>query len=57
MECDGDDYGVLVICAPRLLKKSYGHVFLASMPPMARTRNIEDVQRFFARVCQDSNNS
>ena len=46
---DGTDRGVLVICDPRLLKKGYGHVFLNSMPPMARTRDIADVKRFFGQ--------
>ncbi len=41
------DRGVLVLCDPRLLSKSYGRVFLASLPPFARTREIADVQRFF----------
>jgi ATP-dependent DNA helicase DinG len=45
---DESDRGVLVVCDPRLLKKGYGHTFLASMPPMARTRELVDVQRFFA---------
>ncbi len=45
---DETDRGVLVICDPRLLSKGYGHTFLKSMPPMARTRDIADVQRFFA---------
>jgi ATP-dependent DNA helicase DinG len=45
---DEDDRGVLVICDPRLLKKGYGHTFLNSMPPMARTRELADVQRFFS---------
>ncbi len=44
---DEHDHGVLVICDPRLLKRGYGHVFLESMPPMARTRDLADVQRFF----------
>ncbi|MET0024275.1 MAG: ATP-dependent DNA helicase [Sedimenticola sp.] len=44
---DVTDRGVLVICDPRLLKRGYGHVFLDSMPPMARTRDIADVQNFF----------
>jgi ATP-dependent DNA helicase DinG len=44
---DETDRGVLVICDPRLLKKGYGHLFLESMPPMARTRELEDVIRFF----------
>jgi ATP-dependent DNA helicase DinG len=44
---DVSDRGVLVICDPRLLKRGYGHVFLESMPAMARTRDLADVQRFF----------
>jgi ATP-dependent DNA helicase DinG len=44
---DVTDRGVLVICDPRLLKRGYGHVFLDSMPPMARTRDPADVLRFF----------
>jgi ATP-dependent DNA helicase DinG len=42
------DRGVLVVCDPRLLRKSYGHTFLASLPPMARTRDIGQVRDFFA---------
>ncbi len=47
---DETDRGVLVICDPRLLSKGYGHTFLNSMPPMARTRVLEDVQEFFAAI-------
>jgi ATP-dependent DNA helicase DinG len=43
------DRGVLVLCDPRLSGKSYGRVFLDSLPPFARTRHVEDVQAFFAR--------
>ena len=42
------DRGVLVLCDPRLLGKSYGRVFLDSLPPLPRTRSIGDVQAFFA---------
>ncbi len=45
---DETDRGVLVICDPRLLSKGYGHTFLNSMPPMARTRELGDVREFFA---------
>jgi ATP-dependent DNA helicase DinG len=38
----------LMVCDPRLLKKSYGQMFLDSVPAMKRSREIEDVQRFFA---------
>ncbi len=44
---DAADRGVLVVCDPRLLSRPYGHAFLASLPPMARTRDLEDVRRFF----------
>jgi len=31
-----------------LLLCSYGHAFLASLPPMLRSRDLRDMQRFFA---------
>lgn len=43
---DVDDRGVLMICDPRLLSRSYGRVFLDSLPPMARTRHLERVTAF-----------
>jgi ATP-dependent DNA helicase DinG len=45
---DVDDRGVLVICDPRLVGKSYGRVFLNSLPPMRRTRSFDEVEAFFA---------
>ena len=42
-----EDRGVLVLCDPRLLGKSYGRIFLDSLPPLPRTRLLADVQRFF----------
>jgi ATP-dependent DNA helicase DinG len=44
---DETDRGVLMVCDPRLLKRSYGQIFLDSVPAMKRTRNIEDVRAFF----------
>jgi len=41
------DHGVLVLCDPRLLGKSYGKLFLDSLPPIPRTRDVADVQAFF----------
>jgi ATP-dependent DNA helicase DinG len=41
------DRGVLVLCDPRLSSKGYGRLFLASLPPMPRTRELTDVQAFF----------
>ncbi len=45
---DPGDRGVLVVCDPRILSRSYGAVFLDSLPPMPRTRNLAAVRRFFA---------
>lgn len=42
------DRGVLVLCDPRLISKSYGRTFMASLPPLPRTRRVEDVAAFFA---------
>jgi len=44
---DVNDRGVLMVCDPRLLKRTYGQMFLDSVPPMRRTRDITDVQAFF----------
>jgi ATP-dependent DNA helicase DinG len=44
---DVTDRGVLMVCDPRLLKRSYGQIFLDSVPAMKRTRDIEDVRLFF----------
>jgi ATP-dependent DNA helicase DinG len=44
---DVTDRGVLVVCDRRLLSRSYGQVFVRSLPPFRRTQAIADVQRFF----------
>ncbi len=46
---DVTDRGVLVLCDPRLRTRSYGKVFLQSLPDMPVTRNVCDVENFFAR--------
>jgi ATP-dependent DNA helicase DinG len=43
---DYDDRGVVVICDPRVSGKSYGRVFLQSLPPMPVTRDLTDVVSF-----------
>ncbi|WP_367027214.1 ATP-dependent DNA helicase [Methylococcus sp. ANG] len=45
---DVDDRGVLVLADPRLTSKSYGKVFLDSLPPMRITRDPNAVRAFFA---------
>ncbi|WP_303900853.1 ATP-dependent DNA helicase [Thiohalomonas denitrificans] len=51
---DATDYGVLVLCDPRLGSRSYGRVFLDALPPMTRTRKLEVVERFFSIQHQPS---
>jgi len=46
---DPNDYGVIVLCDPRLTSKSYGRTFLKSFEPMPTTASIDDVAKFFAR--------
>ena len=45
---DGADRGLLVVCDPRLLGRSYGRAFLDSLPPMSRARELDAVRAFFA---------
>ena len=47
---DVTDRGVLVMCDPRMLRKSYGHTFLEAMPDFARTRDPEVAKAFFEPV-------
>ena len=46
---DETDRGVLMICDPRLISKSYGKRIWRSLPPMTRSREIADVAAFFAQ--------
>ena len=45
---DEQDRGVLMICDPRLLGKPYGRRIWMSLPPMRRSRELGDVEQFFA---------
>jgi len=49
---DPDDFGVVVLCDSRLVSRGYGRSFLDSLPPMARTRSIDEVRRFLGRRLQ-----
>ena len=44
------DRGVLMICDPRLVEKSYGKLLWRSLPPMRRTRKLSDAIAFFAQA-------
>ncbi|MDH5766961.1 MAG: ATP-dependent DNA helicase [Gammaproteobacteria bacterium] len=41
------DYGVLMIGDPRLTAKSYGRLFIKSLPDMPVTHQFDDVQKFY----------
>jgi len=44
-----EDYGVVVICDPRLTGRGYGRVFIAALPAMPATRDNEEALRFLHR--------
>jgi ATP-dependent DNA helicase DinG len=44
---DENDRGVLMICDPRLISKSYGRKIWQSLPPFRRTRDLAEVEAFF----------
>lgn len=49
---DNDDFGVMMICDPRLYTKSYGKRFLKSLPEMEITRDINKVRKFYKNHMQ-----
>ncbi|MCH9799398.1 MAG: ATP-dependent DNA helicase [Betaproteobacteria bacterium] len=47
---DETDRGVLMICDPRLITKSYGKRIWQSLPPFKRTKELADVEAFFSEA-------
>ncbi|MFT7228306.1 MAG: ATP-dependent DNA helicase DinG, partial [Methylophilaceae bacterium] len=47
---DETDRGVLMICDPRLIAKSYGKRIWQSLPPFRRTKVLADVEAFFSEL-------
>ncbi|BEI22623.1 ATP-dependent DNA helicase [Vibrio fluvialis] len=43
---DQKDKGALIICDNRLVTRDYGGIFLASLPPIPRTRDLDVVKDF-----------
>lgn len=43
---DVTDFGVVALCDRRLVTKSYGRIFLKSLPNMQRTEKLDDVTAF-----------
>ena len=46
---DPSDFGVIVLCDPRLTTRNYGAVFLNSLQPMKTTDAFSDIEAFFER--------
>lgn len=46
---DEQDVGVLMICDPRLVEKPYGRRIWQSLPAFSRTRDLAEVEAFFAQ--------
>ncbi len=47
---DSEDYGALIICDNRLVTRDYGKVFLQSLPPIPRTRDLQKVCEFLDEI-------
>jgi len=47
------DRGVVALLDSRVATKSYGKTFLDSLPPFARTRDLNDVREFFLSLAED----
>ncbi len=45
---DHDDYGVVVLCDPRITGKRYGKMFLDCLAPMPTTSALHEVSSFLA---------
>ncbi len=45
---DYSDFGIVVICDPRIRQRRYGKLFLDSLPPMPVTDKLEAIGAFFA---------
>ncbi|WP_026972515.1 ATP-dependent DNA helicase [Aliagarivorans marinus] len=51
---DQQDRGVVIICDNRLVNRNYGATFVASLPPMPRTRDLKKVEQFIREKNGDS---
>ena len=45
---DQADYGVVVLCDPRITSKGYGKLFMQCLLPMKSTDSIDDIKHFLA---------
>jgi ATP-dependent DNA helicase DinG len=49
---DKKDKGALIICDNRLVTRDYGGVFLQSLPPIPRTRDLDQITTFLQQIDQ-----
>ncbi|WP_299789863.1 ATP-dependent DNA helicase [uncultured Shewanella sp.] len=47
---DEKDRGVLILCDNRIVNRTYGQAFLNSLPPMARTRDMDKAVHFLKQI-------
>lgn len=47
---DEKDKGVLILCDNRIVNRPYGQAFLNSLPPMARTRDLDKALAFLREI-------
>jgi len=46
---DREDFGVVVLCDPRLRTRGYGKLFLAALPPATITTDVDEAASFLRR--------
>lgn len=51
---DVSDRGVVVIGDPRITRKTYGKIFLNSLPAMPVTSQLEDVEKFYSSHTEEA---
>ena len=54
---DKNDKGALIICDNRLVTRDYGGIFLASLPPIPRTRDLDKVKDFLSQISVTTQNN
>lgn len=54
---DKNDKGALIICDNRLVTRDYGGIFLASLPPIPRTRDLDRVKDFLSQISVTTQNN
>jgi ATP-dependent DNA helicase DinG len=51
---DVNDFGVVMIGDPRITNKSYGRIFINSLPEMPMTSRLDEVEKFYTSRTQQA---